>query len=246
MEKNKISNKNKILLLIYICIAWFLPYSYSFISSYQLEKWKQAAVVILSFVVSTVLYRVCKNNIVKLIVLVAALVCVTVFLGYMYTLSAFTAFVVIYAYDSLDSEDRLSVRISEVLLIVSAFTAIVGLFINFSAVMNLDKKAAVLITVFIIIFLILAKNAHGKNASKKAKKSRKVKGSETDLDTLYKTIFSISVFGVLSSAASYMVTNALVFFPWFFFIVLLICKDDKALYFAGESIVNKIKAFTED
>lgn len=246
MEKKEMSSKNKILLLIYMSIAWFLPYIYSFIKNYQTDKWKQATVIILSFVVSTVLYSILKNRIAKLVVLLAAVVCVTVFLGYRYTLSAFMAFAVLYAYDSLRSEDHINVRISLGLLALSVFTTIAGLFINFSAIMDINEKASVIIVVFLIIFLILAKHAHEKNANKKAKKSRKAKESETDFDTLYKTIFSISVFGVLSSAASYLVTNALIFFPWFFFIVLLVYKDDTALYSASEAIVNKIKAFTED
>ena len=245
MEKKEMSSKNKILLLIYLSIAWFLPYIYSFIKTHQTDKWKQAIVIILSFVVSTVLYNTLKNRTVKLIVLLAAVVCVTVFLGYRYTLSAFTAFAVIYAYESLASKDHINVRISEVLLALSVLTAIAGLFINFSAIMDMDEGKPVIVVVFAIIFLILAKYAHINQPNTKAKKSRKAKESETDFDTLYKTVFSISAFGVLSSAASFIVTNSLTFFPWFFFIVLLICKVDNALYSASEMIVNRIKAFVE-
>lgn len=266
MEKNKIGNKKKALLLVYICIAWFLPYVYSFIQSYQTDKWIQAIVIILSFVVTTVLYYIFKNRILKLLVMLSAIVCVTVILGYRYTLSACTAFVVIYVYESLNAEDLKTVKINEALLIVSVFVAIAGFIFNFSTIMSIEAHAIVIIVVFAIIFLILAKSAQWEKANKKAKqsnkkakkankkakktnnaavKSNKAKEHENDIDTLYKMVFSISIIGVLSSAASSAATNALTFFPWFFFIALLIYKEDESLYSAGEMIVNKIKTFVE-
>lgn len=246
MEKNKMGNKQKFLLLVYMCIAWFMPYVYSFISSYHKDKWEQIIVIILSFVITTVLYYICKNRIFKLLLMLSAIVCVTAFLGYRYTLSVFAAFAVIYVYESSDAENLKNVKINEDLLVLSALISIVGLVINFEAIMSIEAVTVIIIAIFVISFLILRNcAAYGKNTNKKIKKSRKTKELENSIEALRKMVFSISIVGVLSSAASYTLNNAIAFFPWFLFIALLIYEEDESLYMASEMIVNKIKAFIE-
>lgn len=245
MENNKIGNRNKILLLIFMCIAWFLPYVYSFISSIQKDKWMQVIVVISSIVITTALYYVLKNRVLKLIVLLSAIVCVTVFLGYRYTLSAYSAFAVIYMYKTIIAEDFKNDKLNSIILALAPLTAIAVLVINFSVIISLEAETVVCIVAFAIIFLILMKCAHAKKTNTKAKRSNKAKELEKNYETLYKNIFAVSILGVLGSAASYKLNNGLTFSPWIFFIMLLIYEEDQALYSACEMIVNKIKAFVE-
>lgn len=245
MENNKIGNRNKILLLIFMCIAWFLPSAYYFIKAYQNEKRMQALVIVLAFVVTTALYYICKNRIFRLLVMLSAIVCVTVFLGYRYTLSAYSAFAVIYMYKTIIAEDFKNDKINSIILALAPLTAIAILVINFSVIISLEAETVVCIVAFAIIFLILMKCAHAKKTNTKAKRSNKAKELEKNYETLYKNIFAVSILGVLGSAASYKLNNGLTFSPWIFFIMLLIYEEDQALYSACEMIVNKIKAFVE-
>ena len=247
MEKNKAGNKKNLLLLIYICLGWFVPYSYSFIKYYQAEKRIQALVIILTFIVTTVLYYVCKNRILRLLVMITAIVCITVVMGYKYALTVYPAFAVIYVYKSIISEDFKNEKIEGILLALVPFTTIVGLIINFEALLSIEAGTVVLIIAFAISFFILMKCSQEKKPDKKTKKSRKTKEIEKSIDMLHQTVFSISIIGVLSSATShsFTVNNATAFFPWFLFIALLIYEEDKSLYLASEMIVNKLKAFVE-
>lgn len=245
MEKNIIGNKNKFLLMFYMCIVWFIPYTFSFIVSYNTERWIQAIVIILAFIVTTVLYYIFKNRIIRLLVMLVAIVGITVVIGYRYMLSAYTAFAVIYVYKSLALEDADNKIINLILFALAPFTSIVGLIINFDAIINIESETVVLLIIFVISFLILRKCAPEKKSNKKTKKSRKTKEREQNIETLHKAVFSISIIGVVSSAASFTLNNAIAFFPWFFFIALLIYEEDESLNVASEMIVNKIKAFVE-
>lgn len=245
MEKSKIGNKNKFLLLAFLCIYWFVRYSYSFIISYQNEKLIQSVVIILAFVITTVFYYICKNRILRLLVMISAIVCITVVIGYRYMLSVFAAFAIIYVYKSLDAEDLKNEIINGILFVLAALTSIVGLIINFEAIIGIEAETVIILAIFVISFLILRKCAQEKKSNKKTKKSHKTIKPEKNFETLHETVFSISIIGVVSSAASFTLNNAIAFFPWFFFIALLIYEEDESLYSASEMIVDKIKAFVE-
>lgn len=247
MENNKIGNKKKFLLPIYLCIAWFLSYSYTFINYYKDEMIK-TAIIILSFIVTTVFYYICKNWIFRLLVMISAVVGLTVIIGYEFMLTVFSAFAVIYVYKFSIAENSKNGITNGILLTLAPITAIAGLIINFKAMINQTAETWIILAVFVISFLLLIKCSSEKKSKKKLEKTnKKDRELEKKIESIRKTVFSISIIGVLSSAASYKLTmnNGISFFPWFFFILLLIYENDKSLYSAGVMLVNKTKAFLE-
>lgn len=246
MEKNQIVNRKKFLLLAFICICWFLPRNYTDVQSYsQKETLIKVVVIILAFVGTTVFYYFCKNSILRLLVMISAIVCITVFIGYKYMLTVYAAFAVIYVYKSFVTEGFKNEKINVILLALAPLIAIAGFIINFEAIKNIDAEAVVIIFIFVVAFLILRNCAHGKRLNTKAKKSNKIREQEKNTEMFHKALFAISIIGLLSSAVSDTINNAITFFPWFFFIALLIYEEDKSLNDASEMIVNKIKAFLE-
>ena len=247
MENNKTVSMKKFLFVIYLCIGWFLANAYTFIEIDQ-DKKINSTLIVLFFIVTTGFYYICKNWVLRLLAMIAAVIGLTVLIGYVCSLTVFAAFAVIYVYKSSIAEDNANEIINYILLGIASLAAIVGLIINFQSFIERIIETWLYLAVFVIAFFIFIKCSGEKKSKKKLEKIRKKdREIEKNMETMRKTVFIISVVGVLSTAASYKYIrdNGALFFSWFCFILMLIYENDKSMMSAVTMLVNKLKAFVE-
>lgn len=247
MENSKTVNMKKFLLLIYLCIGWFLANVYSFIWCNQDGK-INAILIVLSFIVTTGFYYICKNWILRLLVMIAAVAGLTVIIGYKYSLTVFAAFAVIYVYKYSFAECNKNKIINGILLGLAALTSIAGLIMKFKEVIYQIFEIWKYLAIFTVLFLIIIKCSSEKKSKKKLEKTnKKNRELQKKVESMRKTLFFISLIGVWYSASvyKYIMNNGVLFFPWFCFVLMLIYENDKSMLSAVKMLVNKIKAFVE-
>lgn len=236
MKKVFQEKRKKIFLVLSVCVCWILPCIYSLFWSFQKQVIVQASIVIGTLIGATVCFYVFNNSIIHIFALVTSIVILTMGIGYRYTLNVLAVFVAIYIYISSVVKNNKTSNITDFLLTGVPLVSVVGIIVNLNQIKFDKEESAEIIVVliaFIIVFLILIKGL----GKEQIEKNNRI---------LYKNLFYLSIFGVISlSTSSYVFANnsGLTFFPWFFFLTQLIYWEDVSLHTGTMLVMEKLKNF---
>lgn len=234
MKKNNQKKLTKLLLLIYLNLCWFSPHFSSNISDRPKHLLVHAAVVILSLLAITLFYYLCKNPKLRLYVFLSAAIGITVY-NFRYAFNYISALSVIYIYKTAIIDCDNNSKVVDICYFLSPIINTIGLLVNLKQSINMQFTFFYAIyTCTILLFFFAFEMMSVKRTDCLF---------ETSLKEQYLKIFTVSSMGVVCSlfSSNSALNNSITYYPWFFFICLLIYEGDKCLSESANVVISKLK-----